>query len=549
MLTDRRRHDLRRGLRGLLLLALLPLVSAGCITVESDLVATPSPTAAPATPGVSPTPVTVPTPTPTPTPAPTLEPVEAEVLGFVPYWLFDDAALTIDPELVTIAAFHSVEAGGNGRLVSKKSDGSIPPGWQLLRSERFGRVQADLQAAGVKVVPVIQRTAWAEGTRKRTVELLSKKKNRRTLVKNIVEYVLRRGFDGVNLDFEPMPPKVADEYVSLVRELRVALDEIDPTLHLSVDVVPGLENYDLAALTADDAADLAVIMGYGYRTVASGTAGSTAPLDELAATLEAATAQADPDGLLLAVPWYGLDWATESSAAGAAVRRGKQFAGPSSLDYGQARAQAARSGRQYDAGSASAWTAYAARGCDGCTPSWRQAWYDDPDSFGAKLELALGEGLAGVGIWALGMDAPHDELWLTLDDTLRPRVDEVAPGGSAALDPDSVQGDIDGRSVITGVASLRLFASDGDDGSGLGFVRIGLEDELDADGRLVTGRTYPAVDRIAFPLGDEATGGSSADGPRSIHVQWRDLAGNWSVPLVIEAQVVDPTTTRTPADL
>jgi flagellar biosynthesis regulator FlbT len=29
-------------------------------------------------------------------------------------------------------------------------------------------------------------------------------------------------------------------------------------------------------------------------------------------------------------------------------------------------------------------------------------------------------------------------------------------------------------------------------------------------------------------------------------VQWRDLAGNWSVPIVIEAHVLDPDTTSTP---
>ena len=63
---------------------------------------------------------------------------------------------------------------------------------------------------------------------------------------------------------------------------------------------------------------------------------------------------------------------------------------------------------------------------------------------------------------------------------------------------------------------------------------------------LVTGRTYPAVERIDFPLADESTGGSSDEGPRSIHVQWRDLAGNWSTPIVIEAYVLDPDATRTP---
>ncbi len=45
---------------------------------------------------------------------------------------------------------------------------------------------------------------------------------------------------------------------------------------------------------------------------------------------------------------------------------------------------------------------------------------------------------------------------------------------------------------------------------------------------------------IRFPLGDPATGGSAEEGPRAIHVQWRDLAGNWSDPVVVDVWVVDP---------
>ena len=94
-----------------------------------------------------------------------------------------------------------------------------------------------------------------------------------------------------------------------------------------------------------------------------------------------------------------------------------------------------------------------------------------------------------------------------------------------------------------------MFAADELDGSGLGFVRIGLDGEMGEDGQLLVGRTYPAVERIEFPLGDPGTGGSSEEGPRSIHVQWRDLAGNWSTPVVLETHVLDPVTTATPADL
>ena len=62
-------------------------------------------------------------------------------------------------------------------------------------------------------------------------------------------------------------------------------------------------------------------------------------------------------------------------------------------------------------------------------------------------------------------------------------------------------------------------------------------------------RTYPAVDRIDFPLGDPETGGSSEPGPRAIHVQWQDIAGNWSTPLVIDAWVEKPASMPTPGDL
>ncbi len=547
----------KRG--AIVFLLLVPFVMSACITVESDLLATPTPvpaaasaqaegSLAPAAPLVTPTPV--------PTPAPTPEPIEAEVLGFVPYWLLEDAAESIDPSLLTTAAFHSVEASQDGRLVARKPNGQVPGGWAALGSDAFASLKEDLQEAGVKVVPVVQRTAWTQGTRERAIKLLSTRKNRRALVKNITEFVEARGFDGVNLDFEPIPARVADEYVLLVRELRAALDAVDPELHLSLDVVPGLENYDLAALTADDAADLAVIMGYGYSTPASAVAASTAPLvggaaGDLSTTVAAALEQTAGDGgrLMLALPWYGLSWPTQSDAAGAQVRRGDGLAEAATANYAAAVRGAIRGGRRYDSEQESAWTAYAAKSCSSCEPTWRQVWYDDPDSFGAKIEFALEQGLAGVGVWAAGMDGPREELWWALRHQLQPSLDDAPPNGSPALDPRTVQGDVDGLDVIRGSASLRLFAADDPEGSGLALVRVGLDGEVDEAGRLTVGRSYPAVDRLDFPLGDPETGGSAETGPRSIYVQWRDVAGNWSIPVVLEAHVLDPDTTATPADL
>jgi hypothetical protein len=296
-------------------------------------------------------------------------------------------------------------------------------------------------------------------------------------------------------------------------------------------------------------------MGYNYRTDASASAGSTAPLrggggsGDLEATVREALAQAPAGKLALALPWFGSAWSTASELAGSALVSGEGIDTPASPTYAEAVAQATVTGRQWDPEQASAWTAYPDRQCSTCPAVWRQVWYDDADAFGAKMDLALGQGLAGVGVWALGQEGDREELWWALRERIEPTFDVSPPNGSASLDPETVRGDLEGRDVVDGVATLRLFASDEEDGSGLLLARVGLDDEVDADGQLVVGRTYPATERIEFPLADAATGGSPESGPRSIHVQWRDLAGNWSAPLVIEVHVLDPVASRTPADL
>ena len=41
----------------------------------------------------------------------------------------------------------------------------------------------------------------------------------------------------------------------------------------------------------------------------------------------------------------------------------------------------------------------------------RQVYFENSDSLKEKYKLAKNEGLAGVGIWALGYDGDRKELW------------------------------------------------------------------------------------------------------------------------------------------
>jgi hypothetical protein len=292
-------------------------------------------------------------------------------------------------------------------------------------------------------------------------------------------------------------------------------------------------------------------MGYEYRGAGAQTTGSHAPLvdasgNDLSTSVREALAQAPAERLLLALPWYGRAWSAETSEPGAPTLRGERIGDPATVGYALAVEQAATSGRAYDPVQGSAWTAFPSRSCASCPEVWRQLWYDDPDSFGAKLDHALAEGLGGIGIWALGFEADRPELWSALRERLEPRLDEAAPNGSASLDPTTVSTEREGLPVATGSATVLSFAADEQGGTGLAYLRVGLDPELGPDGELVLGRTFPAASRVVVPLGDPAIGGSPEPGPRSIHVQWRDVAGNWSVPLVIRVWAESPASPPTP---
>src|SRR5439155_310781 len=64
--------------------------------------------------------------------------------------------------------------------------------------------------------------------------------------------------------------------------------------------------YDYAAIAS--AADLYLVMSYGFRTSGSDAPGSTAPLSWVDATLAFAVGQLPADRVLLGIPFYGYDW-------------------------------------------------------------------------------------------------------------------------------------------------------------------------------------------------------------------------------------------------
>jgi putative cell wall-binding protein len=123
-----------------------------------------------------------------------------------------------------------------------------------------------------------------------------------------------------------------------------------------------------------------------------------------------------PSKIIWGVPYYGRVWPTESDRLNARActsssvcPNSKVFSPGASYSqtYVGAKALAAQHGRRWDPVGQVPWMAW----YDSANTTWRQAYYDDTASLGAKYDLVRQKQMAGIGIWALGMDTGSSDLW------------------------------------------------------------------------------------------------------------------------------------------
>ncbi len=148
---------------------------------------------------------------------------------------------------------------------------------------------------------------------------------------------------------------------------------------------------DVAALAP--AVDGFFVMAYDMNSKTQPSA--TSPLfgasfsDELA--LEEFCKVVPPSKVILGVPFYGYDWPTVDGTPASAATGSE-----SPLSY--AAIAAAGHPTFWDPVTDTPWTAYQVG------TKWHRTYFDDPTSLALKAQLANFFHIAGVGIWALGMD-------------------------------------------------------------------------------------------------------------------------------------------------
>jgi GH18 family chitinase len=328
--------------------------------------------------------------------------LRGEVMAFVTTSQVDDALARLDFDSTSTIAFFSLVAGRDGSITRDTR-------WRTWNGAKVDRLIERAHAAGTKVVISLARFSWSASQTKLSTTLLASSTARAKLATRVADEVVRRGVDGVNVDFEPIPRGQKATFTDLVRRIRAELDARRPGYQLTFDVVGHFESYDVGAALAPGGADAVYLMGYHYAGTFSTIAHGTAPLGgrrySVADAIRGLRKVARPSQLIVGVPYYGHLWPTVSGALNARTT-GDGY----DVLYSSARLIGAKRGTTYDPVEEVQRVAWRGRTCATCRVRWFQLYYDDARSLGVKWTEFQRQGLLGTGVWTSAFEGESGEL-------------------------------------------------------------------------------------------------------------------------------------------
>ena len=317
-----------------------------------------------------------------------------EIFGFAPYWALPQSS-GFDVSGLTTLAYFSVDVNGNATVAQQG------PGWVGYQSQALADLVTRAHANGDRVVLTV--TCFDQGALN---QLAGDSTAGDRLGTALVQLVAAKNLDGVNVDFEGKGSQDQLGLDRLIAGLSETLHRANSHWQLTMDTYGSSAGdpsgfYDIPGLAPD--VDGFFVMAYDMGNPASPS--PTAPLSgpgftDLRAVQEY-TAVVAPSKVILGVPYYGYDWPTAGPGLGDPAT-----GTPSPLGYAQI---VTTGGTVYwDPATLTPWTSYQVG------TQWHQAWFDNPTSLALKAQLANTYHLAGVGIWALGMEGAAPALLAAL---------------------------------------------------------------------------------------------------------------------------------------
>lgn len=228
--------------------------------------------------------------------------------------------------------------------------------------------------------------------------ILSSTTTRARLIDGLVNEALTYGIDGINVDFEQISADCGEHFIEFIRELSIPCRLNG--LVLSIDnYVPmgGTDHYNRTEQGI--VADYVIIMGYDEHYAGSKEAGSVASINFVEKGIEQTVAQAPPEKVINAIPFYTRIWETKDGAIGS------QAVG---MDMAEEYVRAHNISVEWNEEVCQNYGEYTADG------SLFQVWLEDERSIEVKLNIMDKYQIAGVACWRLGFEKP--EIWDQIEE-------------------------------------------------------------------------------------------------------------------------------------
>lgn len=226
------------------------------------------------------------------------------------------------------------------------------------------------------------------------------------LLENLIRLMRERGYRGLNVDFEFLPPPMREPYNQFLRRAAARMRAEGFSLSTALAPKVGPEQvgwwYEAKDYPAHgEITDFTVIMTYEWGW-SGGPPRAVAPLNEVERVMNYAVSVIPREKLLMGIPLYGYDWTLPFVPGGPFARTlSPQAAVRQAVERGVAIA--------YDPVAQSPFYRYT-------DDQGRQheVWFEDARSIQAKFDLVKRLGIRGVSYWRLTFEFPQN--WLLLAD-------------------------------------------------------------------------------------------------------------------------------------
>jgi len=336
------------------------------------------------------------------------------------------------------------------------SDGTLDSSANSLTSANSSDIVSHAHAAGKKVIVCVGGAGNQTGFQGSTTNA-----NRATFISNLVNLMSARGYDGIDIDWEPLDPGDANQFTNFVNGLRTALNAINPRPLLTAAIASPPTPPSLIALVQSqfDQINLmtydlsgpypgwvtwfnAPIYDGGYKFPSTG--GLVPSADGMVNSM---TSAGVPSGKLgIGIAFYGWIWSggTGTSTGGAALPRQGWTTAPTTTQQSYNTIISTYYQSNLYRWDTNAQVAYLSIDNSGSSND-KFISYDDTRTCQSKVSYARNRHLGGVMIWELAQDHHAGQP----DPLLQSIKQALATPGSTAIQ-------LNGQTVDLGFASMPL---------------------------------------------------------------------------------------------